>query len=101
MHHAYTCAAYFFAIFMLILVAWSVLTFGQAGQRSACKHHDDDNKAHGHHTHVSCGVLVTQGVLYSVGAAVALAALVACAMRASKHAEHHGMSHSPDGKTVA
>ena len=89
MHHAYQAAAYFFAIIMLVLIGAAVVAFDGASQKSACG--DAQKEAElalgpsGLQQRKSCGVLVTEGVLMSVAAAVALAALVACSMRAAQH----------------
>lgn len=89
MHHAYQAAAYFFAIVMLVLIGYAVIAFAGAGQQSACGDVDDKNLRElgpGGRPRMTCGVLITEGILMSVAAAVALAALIACSMRAAQHA---------------
>lgn len=68
------CAgAYFFAILFIVLLAWSINVLTLASKpvnEETCRKY--------------CGSQITQGVLYVVGAILALAATIACAIVASR-----------------
>jgi len=75
--HKYTTGAfcaYFFAILFLVLLAWAVNEFVRATRapKEECNRY--------------CGSQVTQGVFYTVGAAVALAAMIGCSVMAGTSA---------------
>lgn len=71
--------AYAFAIVFLILVAWAVNVLTMA---SKPVNEETCNKY--------CGSQVTQGVLYIVGAILALAAMIACAVTAAAKSKSRG-----------
>jgi len=79
--HKYTTGAfcaYFFAILFLVLLAWAVQQFVRATRapKEECNRY--------------CGSQVTQGVLYTVGAAIALAAMIGCSVMAGTGAGSKG-----------